>query len=401
MLRSPMLSKLLLLVILASFSLAAIADAQKTGTYKSTTTVHVQASGSNIEEARAACFRKAIQEAVGSVFLSSQEVRDGTLTKDQINEYAAGYVDRYEIIRTQQDTDGSILIDMNVIVASSKIAERMISSGTATLKLEGEQLKATLDSQIDARRNGDAFLNEVLASYPENAYIINQGKTEVYVDRNRKGVVEVSYDIKMSQTWLASFDEALSLISTKPYVPEECRGTFHESLSNLIDILDSVSVIGGPAGTDETILRRQQNNKCQRTRVGGGDIVITYSKNGDFFPTSHAYFMPDNITLQNINAQLNPRGSDRTTHQGLRFESVDNDGSSLKSACIPLPTYKFISFIEPVDGYNLNEGRKNFRPNIHGTASISGRQTLKISPESMGKISAIRLSVAGDCEWQQ
>jgi hypothetical protein len=55
-------------------------------------------NGTTLENAKNDAFRNAITMIVGTAVLSERESRKDNLTKDDLINYSAGYVDRYQII---------------------------------------------------------------------------------------------------------------------------------------------------------------------------------------------------------------------------------------------------------------------------------------------------------------
>ena len=68
--------------------------------------IEVAGQGRNPEEARLNGFRLAVEQAVGSVIASETEVNNSRVTRDEIISYASGYVDRYEIVKSEPQGAG-------------------------------------------------------------------------------------------------------------------------------------------------------------------------------------------------------------------------------------------------------------------------------------------------------
>ena len=176
------------------------------------TRLQVEGHGPSLEQAKQNGFRLAIEQAVGQVIVSDQEVSGDQLTKDFIGGYSAGYVDAFEILDTHQE-GSEIILRMNVAVSSSKIAQRMLSSGNKDLMLEGQRLQAQIDTELDQRARGDQLIADVLSSYPYNAYVVNSGQTDIGIDQRRETYIDIPYEIHWSKFWIEAIDEALGVIA--------------------------------------------------------------------------------------------------------------------------------------------------------------------------------------------
>jgi hypothetical protein len=165
------------------------------------TRIQVEGHGVTVDQAKQNGFRNAIEQVVGQVIVGDQEVRGDQLTKDWIGGYSAGYVDDFEILETRQEGN-VIFVKMNVAVASSKIAQRMMSSGNKSLIIIGERLQAQIDTQLDQRNRGDQLIAQVLTSYPYNAYVVNSGQIEIVLGVRREVYVDVPYEIHWSRVLL-------------------------------------------------------------------------------------------------------------------------------------------------------------------------------------------------------
>jgi len=383
MLLSSTTYKLILLAALVVFTATASADAQKTGNYSRTTEVRVQGTGSNVDEAKKAAFRKAIEEAVGSVLLTTQEAQGDVLTKDQINEYSAGYIDNYEMLGVTHDESKQVVVDMNVRVASSKIAMRMLSSSNTITHADGERFQAALQSQLETREAGDKFLDEVLSSYPENAFLISSGQFEMSLTNVRQGRLTVPVTIKMSQMWLEGLDEALSVVSRDP-TPEGCS-------KFLTDLSKSLRQFQMQYGHYEGLVQHNTHpGKCDGQDVMEPDIRVNYKKAEDWTTTSHAYNVFDLKTLEMINSHL---GSRRLYLAGTLY---GRNGATI-DMCIPVPTDKFLYHADPKGVANLADGFKYTRPVFFGHGELNTSFYIDVNPDWVGKLDRVEYKLASGC----
>lgn len=202
------------LVLVAMLFLTACASTTSEKTSGSTyqpKTIRVIGTGKTFDEAKVNGFNSAIEIVVGSVILTDQEARNGTLVRDDIAKHSAGYVDNYTIVNQTQTNRGFTLV-IDVDVKSSKIAERMLNRGTSEGVINGTKVADKYNSYIHDKKTGDKFINTVLESYPKHAFNIKQGNIDFKVDAYRNSVIVIPTEISWNYEWLTAFNEALSVV---------------------------------------------------------------------------------------------------------------------------------------------------------------------------------------------
>lgn len=359
------------------FSTWASADLTKTGGAHTTVRIQVEAQGRSLNEAKQQAFRSAIEQVVGQVVVSDQEVKGSTLTKDFIGGYSAGYVDDFEILESRND-NGTWAVKMNVAVASSKIAQRMLSSGNKSLIVEGQRLQAQIESQIDQRNNGDSLISNVLSSYPYNAYVVNSGQTEFAISGRRQVYIDVPYDIRWSKFWLDGFNEALGVIAVDS---KSCNSFWNKQ--------DSKIRLNAKPGLISTM----RDTPCGQE----ADLRLTHKNSGSFLSQTQSYYFYDKQTLNTINNELqNPTGQQ---HIGLRVNLVDSGGNVLDSRCANINTELFVSYTESkMEVSRWSDGKRNLHPQIDGQANVYG--TLRVhlqDSQIVGDITKITLNIEKTC----
>lgn len=168
-------------------------------------------NGTTLENAKNDAFRNAITMIVGTAVLSEQESRKDNLTKDDLINYSAGYVDRYQIINKIENPNEVIVI-VDVIVKSSKIHERVLNTGRTERQVEGDRLSTQYNTYLQEQKSGDTFLGAVLNDYPNRAFEIKQGKHEFVVDTKRRAVLVVPFEMRWSYKYLVALNESLSKV---------------------------------------------------------------------------------------------------------------------------------------------------------------------------------------------
>ena len=185
--------------------------------------VEVIGEGSTVDQARQQGFRLAVEHAVGTVVSSETEVRNDRQARDEIITYAAGYVDRFEVVE-QQRVDNRVLVNMKVWVRPSKIANRLLNKSVTAGTVDGGRISTQIQTLQQERKSGDRLLSSVLADFPHRSFFVHLDKTQVIFDSNRTGQLEVTFHLQWSREYLESIAEALTAISHRP--DSECGGIF-------------------------------------------------------------------------------------------------------------------------------------------------------------------------------
>jgi hypothetical protein len=325
-----------------------------------TVTVEVVGHGVTVDDARRNGFRSAVELAVGSVVVTDSESRNSDLTKDQIGSYSSGYVENYRILETSQDSTGYQL-KMQVTVGHSKIAERMLSRGEQSQLIDGDQLQAQMESGFDQRARGDQLIAQILASYPQNTFILNSGRTEFKVSNQRMPYVEIPFFIEMNDRWVAALSEALDLVSMKN------------------------TSCGGMA---RMITYSIANNKI-RDRLSCGQVP-------DLRVNNKNYYFYDQLTLRMINSEFQPvTGAQRIA---LHVAIQDAAGYDVDHRCVDVNTTTFFKYNQPEGVVNMNDRDMILRPEILGDKKIKGVLNINLSNlKDVSDIAKIKLTVEKTC----
>ena len=233
-------------------------------------------SGKTFEDAKGNAFKNAISFIVGSAILSQQHAQKNQLIKDEIIEYSAGYIDRYEIIDSSTTSMG-VTVVVDVIVRSSKIHERLLNASQKEKQIDGDRLSTQYSTYIAEQQSGDRYLNAILVDYPTRAFEIKQGNHEFKVDSNRNAMLIVPFELKWNYRYLIALSEALKQVS--------------------------------------------QGDVRSMNRV-----VVTNKEPGSFFLKKNTYYFNDNIKAKQIKNTFN---SDVT----LQLKINDNEGNVIFAEC--------------------------------------------------------------------
>ena len=232
--------------------------------------IRVIGIGNSFDSAKEDAFKKAIEIQVGVVILSQREIHNSDLVKNEIITYSAGYVDEYKVVTHQTLSNKTTLI-VDVWVADSKLAHRLLSSGKSVENLEGDKLSTQYNSFLIDRAKGDKILTTILNDYPKLAYNVTQRPYQFKVDAQRNAILVIPFEIKWNYNYIVSLNEVLNLVAdTKPDL-NKTVGTIVVTAKNPKDY-----VLGKMDNYQFTDMSRfnQIRNKFDNTRLQVKMLII-------------------------------------------------------------------------------------------------------------------------------
>jgi hypothetical protein len=170
--------------------------------------VSVEGRGSTEASALADAQRRAIEEVSGIVVISSLEANKKKLIKEEMANYSAGYIDRYEITSTTISKT-EIIVEANVWVKPSIMANYKVNSGKDQKVLDGNRLGTQIDSYLSERGQADNLFSNILNDYPHKAFNIKQGPTEFHIDTDRTLIISIPFEIGWDWRYVNSLKEAM------------------------------------------------------------------------------------------------------------------------------------------------------------------------------------------------
>lgn len=165
--------------------------------------------GTTPELARTDGFRLAIEKAIGSIVSSETEAQNGRLVRDEIINYSAGYVDRFEIVSVQPYDQGT-KVAMKVWVKRSDLANRLLNQSKIAGEVDGTTAAVSFGTAVHERITGDRLLQSVLNDYPRRAFEVQIGKTQVSFTGQRTAQLQVPIQVNFSKHYLDSLWAALA-----------------------------------------------------------------------------------------------------------------------------------------------------------------------------------------------
>jgi hypothetical protein len=185
----------------------------------------VQARGPDFETAKTRAFRLAVEEAAGTVVLSETELRDQNIRRDEIVTYSSGFVDRYTVL-SRQDLGNSVEIVIEVWVAHSSIANRLLAKNSSSQGIDGQKLATQTESILDERVRGDRLLRTVLADHPRRSMAVKLSQPKITMDVYRNVVVTVDWELHWADQFRTSLTEVVKQFKTNSSCWSNCPPRF-------------------------------------------------------------------------------------------------------------------------------------------------------------------------------
>lgn len=352
---------LLALAVLATTGAHAEWNFPTTGGSHDSSVIEQECSAHTVELAKHSCFEVAIEKVAGQVIVVEREAVGDTITKDNIGQYSAGYINDYVILEQEKDGQGNWHLKMRISVSSSKIAHSKLPVKIDSTDIDGGKQADIVQSKIEQRLDGDGLLASVLDTYPQNAYIVNSNHSEIKIN-NRRAIYNIPYHIKMNSVWIEAFNEAADL----------------------------VSVDAGSCTTFTHSRPRAQKYLCPQQP----DLRVF--TDGTFMTTANSYYLPDHYTLELINDYLRP--SIGHQHIGLRVDMIDHNGMIFDSRCAEINNEMMVYYNKPKGTYNLNQLDDLSRPNIMGQNEVEGVLQLHLKDRNqIERLNKVTLNVQSSC----
>jgi hypothetical protein len=252
----------------------------------------VRALGLGVTEdaARRHAFQRAIEAKVGALILSEVEVNNYNLRKDEIFDYSSGYVDNFKVVSSEQRA-GQWLVEVDVWVSESKIANRILSKNNSRTDIDGNRLNQQIRTYTETKQQGDRLLQKVLDVYPTKAFDIELKNSDFKLDARR----QLHFVAQVSVVWNKNFVNSL-----------------YETLERLQD--------SNAKNAEKTVL-----------------LAKTPNHNTLFNTSSRRTFYFNDVQTLNI---LNKTFKDRAP---ILVVSFSNQGKLVHSKCIHLPQSNYFS----------------------------------------------------------
>lgn len=253
--------------------------------------IEVAGRGRNATEARDNGFRLAVEQALGTLVSSESEAHNGRLVRDEIISYAAGYVDRFTIVSTN-DLGNQTEVVMKVWVGRSALADRLLNRSEKSGEVDGARASVQLQTLNQERANGDALLQQVLNDFPKRAFDIDLKPTDI-LRQNRSAIIEVNFKLSWNRDYLRSIWTALEATGQKTSRPVS---------TIIVNGGGWFGGFGGAARYDDT---SKFDLLANRMYVQGPTVMVTIrgSAREVLFSSCYLYQELDNFAQYNVTTQ--------------------------------------------------------------------------------------------------
>jgi hypothetical protein len=170
--------------------------------------IRVRGEGPNFITARQNALRLAVEQAVGTLILSETHVRDQRIIRDEIISYAAGFVDRYELIDADYVNQVN-RVTMDVWVSESRIAHRLLNESVGTGTIDGNRLALQVETLRYEQVSGDRVLETVLRDFPARAFDVQVDRTQIEQGNQRNLQIDIPFSVSWNRAYLDSLFESL------------------------------------------------------------------------------------------------------------------------------------------------------------------------------------------------
>lgn len=197
--------------------------------------LRVQATGHNEQDARDQAFRLAVEQAVGSLIVQQTKVTNGELISHEIVNYSSGYVHDFHIV-SRRNLENKTLIEIDVWIKRSVIADRLLGSGSGSTKIDGEKLSTQYQTLMRERHNGDRILSMVLDDYPSRAFKIKISQIDQKINSKRNLEIELVTALSWNQNYIVSLIEAVNATAVSNQAGECLRSSSFCNYEHLVGI---------------------------------------------------------------------------------------------------------------------------------------------------------------------
>lgn len=184
--------------------------------------IKVKSSGATFDQARQQGFRLATEQVAGAVILSETELKNSKLSRDEIISYSSGVIDEYKIL-DRANTGNGIELTMEVWVAESVIAQRLLARSVTERGINGDAMATRVESILDERQRGDNLLKAVLRDMPARGFEVRVKPSKISMDVYRNTKVVVPYEIHWDDRYFNSVNATLKELSKpRPFCWANC-----------------------------------------------------------------------------------------------------------------------------------------------------------------------------------
>lgn len=172
----------------------------------------VTGTGTSEEFAKQDGFKKAIEYSMGVAVQTERIVQNNEIGRNYVLTHSSGYVDKFKI-NNVTEINGKVEVNMEVYVKPTYLDDYVIKSSDKNFRIEGQNLKESINTFQLERGQGDDLLMAVLKDYPTKSFDFQVEPVKFKVDGDRVMYAEVKYKLKWSDAYLRSLAQTLKMVS--------------------------------------------------------------------------------------------------------------------------------------------------------------------------------------------
>ena len=173
--------------------------------------IQVKSSAVDRHQAIQAGYKYAVEQALGALTLSTVEIQNQQVVRNEIIVASAGYVQDSKVI-SERYLDNGVEVILDVWVSESRVADRFLAESKGTGRIEGARFADTLESFNHAKGTTTQAVQSVLSDYPRRAFDI---KVNAKIDR--EGNLILPTTVKWNNDYIYALWEVLK--NAGPLVP--------------------------------------------------------------------------------------------------------------------------------------------------------------------------------------
>jgi hypothetical protein len=177
--------------------------------------IRVESQARDFEQAKKQVFRLASEQVAGTVVLSETELRNSNLTRDEIITYSSGLIDEYKIV-DRFDGAGFVKLTMDVWIAESVMAQRLLAKSAHDQKINGDSLATRVNSIVDERNRGDAVIAAVMRDMPRRGFVVKLQPAQVSMSPDRTVTLSIRADVAWDSRYVDAFTAAAKETGNPP-----------------------------------------------------------------------------------------------------------------------------------------------------------------------------------------
>jgi hypothetical protein len=179
--------------------------------------IQVKTQAETFEQAKQQAFRLASEQVAGTVVLSESELHNNNITRNEIITYSSGIVDEYRIVN-RVDQPGQVDLTVDIWIAESAMAQRLLAKSATATEINGDQLGARAQSILDQHHRGDNIFRAILRDFPKRAFLVKMSQPNLSIDPVRNILLSVDVNVNWDKKFTDAFYEAAQRTGSKPCV---------------------------------------------------------------------------------------------------------------------------------------------------------------------------------------